>query len=322
MNASPVLSVLMPTYNYGRFIGEAIDSVLCQDFRDYELLVSDDCSTDDTIERLENMADVDGRIRVHKHPANQGMVANWNWCLREARGKYVLFLFADDYLRFPDTLASLMAPLVRDPTLAMSASARMLVNEAGVPQLQARDLGREGRYSGGAIISRCLAEVCNLVGEPSAVIMRKDLALRGFDPRYRQLVDLEMWFHLARQGGLYFVSRPLIAFRRHGAQQTAVNSRDVAIRLEIYSLLADYLPPSEMEGKSRREKKRYAVMCYDLRRQMLRVPELAAMANTYKCLLEEGMRLHVGGMLPFWYQISKTSLKLRISIKKRLRFFA
>ncbi|TXG96208.1 MAG: glycosyltransferase family 2 protein [Rhodocyclaceae bacterium] len=320
MSESPILSVLMPTYNYGRFIGEAIDSVLRQDFSDYELLVSDDCSTDDTMGRLESIAGVDGRIRVHKHSKNQGMVANWNWCLREARGKYVLFLFADDYLRFPGALATLMEPLMRDPTLAMCASARMLVTEAGVPQIQARDLEREGRYSGDSVISRCLAEVCNLVGEPSAVIMRRDLALRGFDPGYRQLVDLEMWFYLARQGGVYFVNRPLVAFRRHGSQQTAVNSRDVSTRMEIYRLLADYLPPSEMEGKSRREKTRYAVMCYELQRQMLRVPELAVMAKSYRGLLDEGMRLHVGGMLPFWYRIFKISLKLRISIKKRLRF--
>src|SRR3974377_931912 len=95
---SPKVSVLVPTYNYARYLPEAIESVLEQDFQDFEVLISDDCSTDGSAEVIARYAAKDSRIRFKIHPANLGMVENWNWCLSEARGDYIKFLFGDDRL--------------------------------------------------------------------------------------------------------------------------------------------------------------------------------------------------------------------------------
>jgi hypothetical protein len=72
---------------------------------------------------------------------------------------------------------------------------------------------------------QCLAENANLIGEPSLALFRRSQAARGFDEGFRQLLDLEMWFHLLEQGRFAYLAEPLCAFRQHPAQQTEVNRR-------------------------------------------------------------------------------------------------
>src|ERR1039458_5233071 len=98
----PRVSVLTPTFNYARYLPEAIESVLQQDFRDFELLIADDASTDGSAEIIHRYAAKDERIRFKIHSKNLGMVSNWNWCLSDARGEYVKFLFGDDRLACSD----------------------------------------------------------------------------------------------------------------------------------------------------------------------------------------------------------------------------
>jgi len=74
MASPPKVSVLVPTYNYARFLPEAIESILAQEFTDYELIVSDDASTDDSADIIRPYAARDSRIRAEFHPANLGMV--------------------------------------------------------------------------------------------------------------------------------------------------------------------------------------------------------------------------------------------------------
>ena len=74
----PKISVLIPTYNYARFLPEAIDSVLAQDFQDFELLVVDDCSSDDTAAVVASFRQRDARVQFSVNSTNLGMVNNWN----------------------------------------------------------------------------------------------------------------------------------------------------------------------------------------------------------------------------------------------------
>lgn len=228
MTAPPAVSVLVPTYNYARYLPDALDSVLRQDFRDCEILVSDDASTDDTAAVLAAYANRDPRLRLVRHERNLGMVANWNWCLRQARGAYVKFLFGDDAFATGDALGTWCALLDRHPRAALASSARDVLDESTGRTTPVNRLPAGGHFPGARVIAACLHHDTNLIGEPSAVIFRRELAARGFDPALRQVVDLEMWFHLLRVGGLAHTTRALCRFRRHDAQQTAVN-RQAAI---------------------------------------------------------------------------------------------
>ena len=220
----PKISVLIPTYNYARFLPEAIESVLAQDFRDFELLIVDDCSADNTAAIVQPFCSRDARVRFTVNAANLGMVNNWNHCLEEARGEYVKFLFADDKLCHPQALGKMAALLESHPSATLAASARAILDEESKVVDVWRPLA-EGCHNGRKIITACLMENGkNLVGEPSAVLFRKSDARRGFDPQYRQIVDVEMWFHLLEKGDLAYTREPLCAFRCHPLQQTEQNT--------------------------------------------------------------------------------------------------
>ena len=234
---APAISVLIPTYNYGRFLPQTIESILRQDFDDYELILSDDCSSDQTAAVLGAYADRDPRLRIQRHPQNLGMVPNWNWCLHQARGRYIKYVFGDDLLAHPSALSRLKNLLDENPRASLAASARITLDDTSAVTGIWDDLGTSGLVSGPRTIQQCLRRSLNLPGEPSSVIFRREQALRAFDPAFRQLVDLEMWMHLLTQGDFAYIAEPLCCFRIHGQQQTAVNRQNQIGVLELPSLL-------------------------------------------------------------------------------------
>lgn len=98
-NGLPLFSVLIPTYNRSALLQNALRSVLEQDFNDFEIIVCDDCSTDDTMSVMQKMSEQDKRIIYHRNISNLGAVENTKKLLYEhANGRYILFLCDDDYL--------------------------------------------------------------------------------------------------------------------------------------------------------------------------------------------------------------------------------
>lgn len=237
----PKISVCIPTYNYGRFISQAIDSVLSQSFSDFELLVADNASTDSTEEIVRQFAAQDARIRYVRHESNLGMVGNWNYCLREAQGKYIKFLFADDLFASNDILQLMASVLDADDSVSLVGSARKLVNsKSGITQILS--LSKENRVLHGTdAINMCIRQKQNLVGEPTAVMFRISQAARGFDNKYHQIVDLEMWFHLLEKGKYYYFAEPLCVFRIHDEQESAKNAKKCVEFDDIFVLYSEYL---------------------------------------------------------------------------------
>ena len=97
-----LVSIIMPSYNTGKYIAETIESVLAQTYKNWELIIVDDCSTDNTDKVVERFL-ADGRIRYLKNPHNSGAAISRNRALREAKGKWIAFLDSDD-LWMPEKL--------------------------------------------------------------------------------------------------------------------------------------------------------------------------------------------------------------------------
>jgi glycosyltransferase involved in cell wall biosynthesis len=233
-----VISVCIPTRNYGRFLRDAIDSVLAQTRRDYELIVVDNCSSDDTPALLEEYARKHPQIRCVRNEATLSLPANFNRALALARGELVKVLCADDWLA-PEALEKSAAALEAHPAAAMAATARVLMSESRRP-LGIEAYGRDaGVIDGRRAIERCLYGT-NYVGEPSAVLFRRSLAGPGFDERFAHLLDLELWFRLLEQGALAFVPEPLAMIRRHDAQATRGNVGAGEIVADKKRLFATY----------------------------------------------------------------------------------
>jgi glycosyltransferase involved in cell wall biosynthesis len=236
---SPKLSILVPTFNHGKFITECLDSVLAQDFQDYELIISDDASSDTTPEIVSSYKD--SRIRLFLNKTNLGMVNHWNWLIAQAKGKYIKFLFGDDKFLHRESVGLLVRSMEEHSEASLAFSQRLLIDPDSKPIRLAESWSGEGVYEGRQVFTTCLLQQKNLVGEPTAVIFRREAAMRGFDVSLRQLVDLEMWMHLGISGKICFIDFPLVAFRVHPAQQTNVNNSipDLSAR-EMLSLTTSY----------------------------------------------------------------------------------
>jgi len=236
----PKVSVLLPTYNYARFLDEAISSVIPQDLPDIELIVSDDASTDGSDEVVAEFARRDSRIRFMRQPERLGLVANFNWCLGQARGKYVKFVFGDDKLARPDALSRLVKMLEHDPRCVLASSAANIINERS-ELVRVRDyFGRDLMEDGGETCRRCLLRGSNEIGEPSLFLFRRSCAGTGFDPSYRHWVDAELAFRILEQGRFVYCAEPLAAFREHPAQQTGLDRQEQLHLTEYYRLLVQY----------------------------------------------------------------------------------
>jgi glycosyltransferase involved in cell wall biosynthesis len=312
----PKVSVLIPTYNYARYLPEAIESILAQDFRNFELLISDDCSTDNSAEVIARYAARDSRIRFQIHSANLGMVQNWNWCLSQARGEYIKFIFGDDRLATRQALGGLIELLETNASAVLAVSARSVIDENSKIVEVWDDLGSSGLYQGREIIARCWERnCCNLIGEPSAVLFRKRDAARNFDVAYRQIVDLEMWLHLLEKGDLAYTTEALCCFRRHRQQQSEVNHVNQVVEREGLRLFFIYDRKAYLKARLRMGSFN---QLYNIKKHLKR--HRGQDADMLQAERELSARLG-----KFWYaacwlrhKITKPFLNLQRSLKKRL----
>lgn len=216
----------------------AVESVLSQAVEDIELIIVDNCSTDDTAQWIEQRATHAPRIRFYKNPIDIGMTANFNACLKKATGEYVKFLCADDLL-LPQSLQRMAHALDSDPRLALVVGGRRLIDENGGGMGTRNYASRDVAVRGVQAISRCLFGG-NDIGEPSAVMFRRQMAQRGFDESLSQLMDLEMWFHLLEQGDMASLAGEVCAIRRHSGQLTQQNISTGTLIDENITLFAEY----------------------------------------------------------------------------------
>lgn len=237
---TPTVSVLIPTYRYARYLPEAIESVLSQSFEDFELIISDDDSNDGSAEIIRQYAQQDSRIRFELQSPNLGMVNNWNWCLSQARGEYIKYVFGDDFLNSRSAIERLVQMMRQRNDVQLAASARTVVDMQSRPVEVWDHIGQEGIHTGREIIVQTLHAYGNLIGEPSAVMFRRVEAARGFDSSFKQIVDWEFWLHLLQRGYFVYTQESLCAFRRHPQQQTEINRRTEGGMSENARLLRRY----------------------------------------------------------------------------------
>lgn len=225
-----MVSVCIPTYRGAAHLASTIDSVLTQTFTDFELIIVDDNSPDDTAGIVARYADP--RIRYLRNASNLGLQGNWNRCLEEASGKYLKLLPQDDTLK-PDCLAQQVAILEEDrqARVAIVFCARDIVGPDN-RVLMRRGLpgGEQGPISGPALVRRCVRHGTSLLGEPGAVLFRNALAqhVGRFDKAYRYVFDLDYWFRALAVCDAYYLPQPLASFRVWSGSESVAIGRGQA----------------------------------------------------------------------------------------------
>lgn len=217
----PEVSVVIPTYNRAHLVGRAIESVLAQTFEDFEILVIDDASTDNTASVVEGYQD--SRIRYLVQSENRGVSAARNRGLREARGQFIAFLDSDDEW-FPDKLEK------------QAAHFRQLSEDVGLIYCGVETIDDKGETwifhpeHRGDVYRHMLFE--NAVHTGSGVMVRREVICSAgfFDEKIPAIEDWDYWVRIARFYKFDFVEEPL--FRYHDVEDIKRKSLNTWENLE------------------------------------------------------------------------------------------
>ncbi|MCL6433137.1 MAG: glycosyltransferase [Leptolyngbyaceae cyanobacterium HOT.MB2.61] len=214
MNQPPSVSVLMPVFNGGQYLKEAVESILNQSFTQFELLIIDDGSIDDSLKILQQYAESDRRIRLWSRE-NRGLVQTLNELIEMARSPFLARMDADD-VALPDRLLHQVQKLERQPNLLCVGGAYDMVDQQGEwllhvsPALQNDEI-QQRLLSGSSPIQH------------SCAMMRRSAVLQvgGYDPATFPAEDLDLWLRLGELGELANLQETILKYRVHTASITS-----------------------------------------------------------------------------------------------------
>lgn len=232
MSSSPQVSILVPTYNRRRLLLEALNSILKQSYTDFEVIVVDNCSPDDTEAAVRSLRDE--RVVYVRNEVNVGPVNNHNRALRLARGKYVYF-FSDDDIMLEHNLARKVEIFEKYPSVGLVHSnintidgegntistghwalgdiQQLMTNQPQMPQATAFDL---------------LYNRWNFLAMPTVVVRREILQQNRLEMnnQLKYLYDWDLWMKVSLKTDFYYLDEVLVLYRAHATNDSnAFNSK-------------------------------------------------------------------------------------------------
>ena len=233
----PKLSVVIPAFNNADFIVDTVRSVLDQRYGDFELIVADHSSADDTRGLLERFAD-DPRVTLLDTPAGGGAEANWRRVTDAATGDYLKLLPGDDLL-YPGALELHAHALDAHPSVVLVSSPRDILDARGRVTIRKRGLqGVPRRVQPGVeVIRQTVRRGTNVFGEPGCVTMRRSVLEQagGWDARFPYLIDQTSYSKVLLRGDYLPVDRALAGFRVNQGQWSVALVNDQAEQAKAYN---------------------------------------------------------------------------------------
>jgi glycosyltransferase involved in cell wall biosynthesis len=248
----PLVSVVTPTYNNGQYIGECIESVLRQTYRNFEYIVVNNCSKDDTLEVAQRYAAKDSRIRVHDNTDFLAVIANHNHAfgMISPEAKYCKVVSGDDWI-YPTCLEQTVALAEANPSVVLVGmymlAGKGIVNTGLDYQTQVvkgRDICRATLLGGPYVF-----------GSPTSLLYRADLLRTGkpFYPNPNPHSDTTACYMALEHGDFGFVHQVLAGAQIHSESQTSRSIKYGTIRRALIADLARmgpiYLSQAELEQR-------------------------------------------------------------------------
>ncbi len=234
------VDVVIPCYNYGRYLAHSVQSVLDQPDVDTRVLILDDCSSDGSESVGRRLADSDGRVEYRRHAVNRGHIATYNEGLLEwASGDYVLLLSADDALA-PGALSRAARVFDTQPHVGLCYGRQQVISDdapaASLPSTASS--GCEILSGDEFVLASCRAGA-NLVPTPTAVVRTSlQQLVGGYRADLPHTADLDMWLRLAGRSGVARLDAVQAFKRMHGTnmqyQYVATQLPDLKQRLGAF----------------------------------------------------------------------------------------
>jgi glycosyltransferase involved in cell wall biosynthesis len=258
----PLVTIAIPTFNRASLLKNCVKAALSQTYRHFEVLVSDNASTDDTAEVLREFNDA--RLRVVRQPHNIGLIPNWNACLAEARGEFVVFCSDDDLLA-PWILEKCVAIAAQDPKVSIVLG---LCDFSGTDGSLDRAIPSRKFSTGIWQGTRLLAEYLRnkiTVGNCSMMIRTEALRIRGGFPLEvpSNGADVAAWSPLLMKGSAGFVNEACATYTVNDTSESSTYSFET--RLHAERQLANYIvrvASSTVEDERERRRVQLEAKCF------------------------------------------------------------
>lgn len=240
----PLVSICIPTYNGQEYLCKSLDAVLSQSFSDYQLIIVDDQSSDNTWKILTQYAAQDNRISLFKNQQNLGLVGNWNRCIELAQGEWIKFVFQDDIIRH-NCLELMLKTANVDTPFVLCRRDFLFHPEIDkatkefylqvVPQF-AQLFPDSAFISTDQICQAVLSYPGNFFGEPTSTLIHRSIFERFglFNPAMVQICDLEYWIRVGINTGVKYIPDPLVQFRVHTSSTSSTNNKESQIYRSNY----------------------------------------------------------------------------------------
>jgi glycosyltransferase involved in cell wall biosynthesis len=232
---TPLLSVTVLNYNYGHFLPTCLDSILGQTFRDFEIILINDKSTDNSLEVIQPYL-VDPRVRLVDHQENKGFVASLIEGCDLSRGKYITVISADDWATDMTAFEKQIATLEQDPEIAFVFTAYGLFEEEGkctyITRAATDNYVRPGVESFKEFVQ-------STVPLHSGTILRltKYKAIGGYNPDIQYSLDAQIFLGMCHTGKVAYIDEMLYAYRRHPSSMSkSVKALRTALE-EVFDIL-------------------------------------------------------------------------------------
>jgi glycosyltransferase involved in cell wall biosynthesis len=216
----PLVSICIPVYNGEPYIYRTLESALNQTYKNIEILIFDNCSTDKTADIINTFNDI--RIAYHLNDKNYDMYTNWQKCLEAANGEFIKLLCADDLLK-PNAIEAQADVLINNSDVSLCITATYIINEFDNITMK-RQLYKETlKVSGRTIAKKSLLKGRNIYGESSSILFRKDKSIQigKFNDELCYSGDLDYWMRLSYFGNVYYINEFLSDYRISSTNATS-----------------------------------------------------------------------------------------------------
>lgn len=244
----PLVSVITPVYNAEKYLQECIESVLSQTYENWEYLIVDNCSSDNSLSIAETYAHKDPRIRVLRNKEFFSIMPNWNHAMRNMvpESKYCKVVHADDWL-YPECIEKMVALCEKYPSIGIASAYRLEEERVGLQGLPYSESFLKGKQACRYIYLKGF----QLFGSPSSIMYRADLvrSKKRFYNEDNLHADLEVCFELMQSNDFGFVHQVLTFTRRHNESETSkakfFNTNDISKFLLVKRYGPKYLSKRE-----------------------------------------------------------------------------
>lgn len=232
---TPLVSICIPTYNGEKFIEETLDSAISQTYKNIEIIITDDCSTDNTLSICELYAQKDARIKIFKNPHNLGLIGNWNQSIEKASSDWIKFLFQDDLLKPTCVEEMIYEAIDKNVNFVISSREYLFDNISdervvkGYSYLlkSTRIIFKNKTIYSPTQTAKAIAPYVfiNCLGEPPTFLFKKQYYKKSdFPTQYYQLMDYIFVLNKIITQNFVFISKPLLIFRIHNDSESMKNS--------------------------------------------------------------------------------------------------